>query len=84
LLEAWVYRRLNITSVLKSVPSDRVRSYLYVVNEFVQGQTLAQGMLVHPRPSLDKVRALVVQISKGLQAFHRLEILHQDLRQRIF
>ena len=80
LLEEWVARRLNSPYILKPMPPERERRYVYVVNEFVQGQTLAQWMIDHPKPSLDTVRALVVQISKGLQAFHRLEMLHQDLR----
>jgi serine/threonine protein phosphatase PrpC len=80
LLEEWVARRLNSPHVLKAMPPERTRHFAYVVNEFVEGQTLTQWMIDHPKPSLDSVRALVVQISKGLQAFHRLEMVHQDLR----
>jgi serine/threonine protein kinase len=50
------------------------------VTEFIEGQTLAQWMIDHPQPDLETVRGLVEQIAKGLQAFHRLEMLHQDLR----
>ncbi len=38
------------------------------------------AMIDHPQPDLETVRGLVEQIAKGLQAFHRLEMLHQDLR----
>ena len=48
--------------------------------EYVQGQTLAQWMIDHPRPELLVVRDIVGQIARGLQAFHRMEMLHQDLR----
>jgi serine/threonine protein kinase len=48
--------------------------------EFIEGQTLAQWMRDHPNPDLKTVRDIVGQIAKGLQAFHRLEMLHQDLR----
>jgi siroheme synthase len=48
--------------------------------EYVQGQTLAQWMIDHPRPELSVVRDIVDQIARGLQAFHRMEMLHQDLR----
>jgi serine/threonine protein kinase len=34
----------------------------------------------NPRPDLATVRGLVGQIARGLLAFHRLEMLHQDLR----
>jgi serine/threonine protein kinase len=34
----------------------------------------------NPKPSLATVRGIAEQIAKGLQAFHRKEMLHQDLR----
>ena len=37
-------------------------------------------MIDNPNPSLETVRGIVEQIAKGLQAFHRMEMLHQDLR----
>ena len=33
-----------------------------------------------PEARLETVRGIVEQIAKGLQAFHRMEMLHQDLR----
>jgi serine/threonine protein kinase len=58
----------------------RKRNYLYVVTEFVEGQTLTQWMIDHPKPDLEQVRGIVEQIAKGLRAFHRKEMLHQDIR----
>ncbi len=80
MLEEWVARRIDSPHVLKPCPPDRPRSALYVVMEYVEGQTLAQWMRDHPQPSLDAVRALVTQVARGLRAFHRMEMLHQDLR----
>jgi serine/threonine protein kinase len=37
-------------------------------------------MIDNPQPDLETVRGIVEQIAKGLQAFHRMEMLHQDLR----
>jgi serine/threonine protein kinase len=37
-------------------------------------------MLDHPKPDVEIVRGIVEQIAKGLMAFHRMEMLHQDLR----
>ena len=37
-------------------------------------------MIDNPRPDLETVRGIVEQIAAGLQAFHRKEMLHQDLR----
>jgi len=58
----------------------RKRHYVYVATEYIDGQTLTQWMIDNPRPALEAVRGLVEQIAKGLRAFHRLEMLHQDLR----
>jgi serine/threonine protein kinase len=80
LMEEWVARRINSPHVLKPCLQTRERKYLYVATEFIDGQTLAQWMIDNPKPSLETVRGIIEQIAKGLQAFHRLEMLHQDLR----
>jgi serine/threonine protein phosphatase PrpC len=80
LMEEWVARRIDSAHVLKACPPTRPRRSLYVVTEYVDGQTLAQWMIDNPRPDVDTVRRIIEQIAKGLQAFHRLEMVHQDLR----
>jgi serine/threonine protein kinase len=79
-MEEWIARRINSAHVLKAYLQTRKRNYLYTVTEFIEGQTLAQWMIDHPKPDLEIVRNIVKQIAKGLQAFHRLEMLHQDIR----
>ncbi|WP_245932622.1 bifunctional protein-serine/threonine kinase/phosphatase [Aquabacterium olei] len=80
LLEEWIARRIDSPHVLKPCATDRPRTHLHVAMEYVEGQTLSQWMTDHPAPDLDTVRDLLGQIAKGLQAFHRKEMLHQDLR----
>ncbi len=80
LLEEWIARRINSTHVLKPCLQTRKRHYFYIVNEYIDGQTLKQWMIDHPQPDVETVRGIVEQIARGLQAFHRLEMLHQDLR----
>ncbi len=80
LLEEWVARRIDSAHVLKPCVAERPRQHLFVAMEFIDGQTLSQWMTDHPAPDLDTVRAIVEQVAKGLQAFHRKEMLHQDLR----
>ncbi|BFM09451.1 bifunctional protein-serine/threonine kinase/phosphatase [Halioxenophilus aromaticivorans] len=80
LLEEWIARRIDNAHVLKPAALDRSKQYFYVATEYIKGQTLAQWMVDNPTPRLDQVRAIVEQIARGLQAFHRLEMLHQDLR----
>ncbi|WP_028238653.1 bifunctional protein-serine/threonine kinase/phosphatase [Stutzerimonas azotifigens] len=80
LLEEWIARRIHSPHVLQAGLPERRRNYLYSVTELIEGQTLAQWMIDHPRPDLETVRGIVEQIARGLRAFHRLEMLHQDLR----
>jgi serine/threonine protein kinase len=79
LMEEWIARRINSANVLKASLQDRKRSYLYTVSEFVEGQTLAQWLIDNPKPDMETVREMIEQIAKGLRAFHRMEMLHQDL-----
>jgi len=80
LLEEWVARRIHSPHVLRAAAQRRQRSALYVTLEYLDGQTLAQWMADHPTPELETVRGMVEQIARGLQAFHRMEMVHQDLR----
>jgi serine/threonine protein phosphatase PrpC len=80
LMEDWVAQRLSNPHVLRAAGRGRRRNYLYTVTEYVDGQTLHQWLIDHPKPSLETVRGIIEQIANGLLAFHRLEMLHQDLR----
>ena len=80
LLEEWIARRINSPHVLKPCSQTRQRNYIYVVTEYVEGQTLSQWLIDNPKPDLPTVRGILEQIAKGLQAFHRLEMVYQDLK----
>jgi len=79
LMEEWIANRIDNPHVAKSHNPDRARNFCYVATEFIDGKTLAQWMADNPLPSFDEVRAIIEQIAIGLQAFHRQEMLHQDL-----
>lgn len=80
LMEEWIAKRINNAHVLKAVSQTRKRNFTYTVNEYIEGQTLTQWMIDNPKPDIELVRGIVEQIAKGLRAFHRAEMLHQDLR----
>jgi len=80
MMEEWVARRIESPHVLKPCLQQRKRNFVYVATEYIDGQTLTQWMIDNPKPSLETVRDIVEQIAKGLRAFHRKEMLHQDLR----
>lgn len=79
-LEEWIARRISSSHVLRAAKAPEQRTALYVVTEWVSGRTLRQWMVDHPEPELDQVREIIGQIVVGLRAFHRKEMLHQDLR----
>jgi serine/threonine protein phosphatase PrpC len=80
LMEDWIAKRVSNAHVLKAIEPNRKRNYLYTVTEYIEGRTLAQWMNDNPAPDIETVRKIVEQIAKGLQAFHRQEMVHQDLR----
>ncbi|NOY73838.1 MAG: bifunctional protein-serine/threonine kinase/phosphatase [Gammaproteobacteria bacterium] len=80
LMEEWVARRINHAHVLKPCLQTRKRNYLYIVTEFIKGQTLKQWMIDHSEPDVETVRSIIEQIATGLRAFHRQEMFHQDLK----
>ena len=80
LLEEWAGRRINNNHVLNILDMPRKRTALYYITEYLQGTTLRQWMNDNPRPSLSTVRNFIRQIAQGLRAFHRQEMIHQDLK----
>ncbi len=80
MMEDWIARRINSAHVLKAHPRNRRPASLYTVTEYIEGRSLTQWMHDNPRPALDDVRNIADQIAKGLRAFHRMEMVHQDLR----
>jgi serine/threonine protein phosphatase PrpC len=80
LMEDWIARRIDSAHVAKAATPPQARSHVYVVGEYIEGVTLAQWLRDHPTPDLETVRGIVEQVGKGLRAFHRQEMLHQDIR----
>ena len=80
MLEEWIAKRINNPHVAKAIIPKRKRNYLYLVTEFIDGISLNQWMIDNPKPKLEQVRKIIEQTAKGLQAFHRQEMTHQDLR----
>lgn len=80
LMEEWIARRLDSPHVLKAYAPTRKRHDFYIATEYIQGKTLDQWMRDNPQPDIENVRIIIEQIAKGLRAFHRQEMIHQDLR----
>lgn len=58
----------------------RPRSFLYFIIEYIDGVTLRQWISEHPIPDIAEVADLVAEIIQGLRVFHRMEMLHCDLK----
>ncbi len=78
--EEWIGRRINNPHVMKVCQVDKKRTALYYIAEFIDGMTLRQWMDDLPQSTLTQTRNFILQISRGLRAFHRLEMIHQDLK----
>ncbi|MGV6825833.1 MAG: protein kinase domain-containing protein [bacterium] len=77
--EEWVGKRIHCAHVLRFLETPQ-RRFLYHVSEYVDGQTLRQWIDDHEHTPLSKTRKFLSQIIKGLRAFHRLEMVHLDLK----
>ena len=78
--EEWAGKRLNHGNVLKIISTNRQKSCIYYVTEYLDGLTLREWMTTNPKSDIKIVQDIVGQIAKGLRAFHRKEMLHQDLK----
>lgn len=79
-LEEWIGRRIDHPHVVRVIEQQRPRRFLYYVLEYVEGRTLEQWLDDDGPFSLQTVRQLLPQLISGLRAFHRLDMLHQDIK----
>lgn len=79
-LEEWVGRRIDSPHVIRTIEQKTPRRFLYYIMEYIEGQTLEQWMIDQTEPDLTVIRNIVSQIVSGLRAFHRLDMLHQDIK----
>lgn len=78
--EEWAGKRISSPHVLKALEPQRRRRFLYYLTEYIEGQTLEQWMHDKPQADIREVRPLIEQIVAGVRAFHRQEMIHQDLK----
>jgi serine/threonine protein phosphatase PrpC len=79
-LEDWLGQRFDHSHLIRGIPPRHARRCLYLLQEYLEGETLAAWSQRHPQPPVQTVVALAEQAIKGLRVLHRREILHQDLR----
>ncbi|MFC5443827.1 bifunctional protein-serine/threonine kinase/phosphatase [Rhizobium halophytocola] len=79
-MEEWIARRINSAHVARAYAREAPRQCLFVAQEFIEGETLEARMADRGQMALGPVRDIAGQIARGLRAFHRMEMLHQDIR----
>ncbi len=79
-MESWIGARIDCPNVARVIDPQKPRSYLYYLSEFFNGIPLSVWEEQNHLPQMQTVREIAQQIVKGLRAFHRKEILHQDLK----
>jgi serine/threonine protein phosphatase PrpC len=79
-LEQWIGKRVDSPYVVKIVEPHKPKSALYTLMEYVPGITLEQWIKENPKPNINEVVRIAELISRGLRAFHRKDILHQDVK----
>ena len=79
-LEEWAGRRIDSLHVIRTIDQVRPRRFLYYVMEYIEGKTLEQWIEDQTEPDLTVIRNIVSQAISGLRAFHRLDMLHQDIK----
>ncbi len=79
-MESWIGTRINCPNVAKVIDQQRPRNSLYYLSEYVEGLPLSKWEEQNHHPQVQAIREIAVQLVNGLRAFHRKEILHQDLK----
>ncbi|OUR67416.1 serine/threonine protein kinase [Bermanella sp. 47_1433_sub80_T6] len=80
IMESWIGSRINNPHVVKVVETNKRKTCLYYLTEYIDGLTLEQWIKENPKPAIQDVVYLVQQMVKGLTSLHRRETLHQDIK----
>ncbi len=78
--EEWVGQKINHPNVMKTYAPERDKRFMYYLGEHIEGMSLRDWINDHPNPGLDEVRRIVAQVIRGLRAFQRADMIHQDLK----
>jgi serine/threonine protein kinase len=80
-MEEWIGSRVKNPHLNKGLRSARPRKFLYHLQEYIDGITLAEWMKKSAEaPDIPQVINITAGIVEGVRALHRRETLHQDLK----
>lgn len=78
--EEWIGKRINSPYVVRVIEQKRKRTCLYYLMEYVDGISLDKWMQKNRFPKPKTAISIVEEIAKGLNEFHKMETIHQDLK----
>lgn len=78
--EQWIGRRIESPYVVKTLPHAPSPTALYTLMEYVDGVRLDQWIAQKPNAEPQEVVRIAELLSRGIRAFHRKDILHQDIK----
>ncbi|MEZ2774445.1 protein kinase [Acinetobacter pseudolwoffii] len=80
-LEDWVSKRLKHENLMHYYPHTGSKKFLFQSYEYLQGESLNRWLHRQKTAlSLKQLIPIIEQVAKALNAMHRLEMLHQDVR----
>ena len=81
LRESWIAARLRSPFIAEVIePGPQIRSCLYAVLPFYEGETLEQRLLRRPRISRAEGLGIAAKLAKGVAALHRAGVIHRDIK----
>lgn len=80
LTEEWVACRVTHNALMTHYRNAVPKQHCYLALEYFEGQSLVQWQTDQSQTSLTTIRDIVRQIAAGLQAMHRMQMYHLDIR----
>lgn len=80
ILESWIGRRIESDYIIDVIDPPQAPSYLYYLSDYIPGMTLGKWMLRNPKSSSQQMLDIILPVAKGLQAMHRRDTIHQDIK----
>ncbi|CAH0991057.1 Serine/threonine-protein kinase PknD [Sinobacterium norvegicum] len=80
IMESWIGNRIDNAQVVKVANNSVGKNFLYYLTELVDGVTLGRWMESQQQATIEQLQQMLPKIIKGVRAFHRKDMLHQDIK----
>jgi tetratricopeptide (TPR) repeat protein/predicted Ser/Thr protein kinase len=80
LREVQICRKITHPNVVRVFDLGRHQGSIFIIMELLEGQVLLELIDPDRRPSIARVKTILVEIASGLQEAHALGVVHRDLK----